>query len=174
MRYSRSDIRSHQEEFEKQVKLARQQSQKDRKQLSVYQKKVLELSDKVSIFDNLLFAFGLQHRIRGESQEEVLRSFQMVSQFAEALEEQGQPVFTVWPTKDDEKWHILSRGWLIDLPNRMTKNGEESPVVAAGEQLLKSYAESDENGNEFNRGVDGLLKMVDTQRPTGVMPWKIR
>jgi ABC-type transport system involved in cytochrome c biogenesis permease subunit len=174
MRYSRSDIRSHQEEFEKQVKLARQQSQKDRKQLSVYQKKVLELSDKVSIFDNLLFAFGLQHRIRGESQEEVLRSFQMVSQFAEALEEQGQPVFTVWPTKDDEKWHILSRGWLIDLPNRMKKNGEESPVVAAWEQLLKSYAESDEKGNEFNRGVDGLLKMVDTQRPTGVMPWKIR
>ena len=174
MRYSRSDIRSHQEEFEKQVKLARQQSQKDRKQLSVYQKKVLELSDKVSIFDNLLFAFGLQHRIRGESQEEVLRSFQMVSQFAEALEEQGQPVFTVWPTNDDEKWHILSRGWLIDLPNRMKKNGEESPVVAAWEQLLKSYAESDEKGNEFNRGVDGLLKMVDTQRPTGVMPWKIR
>ena len=48
MRYSRNDIRERDEELEKQVKLAREQAEKDRKQLSVFQKKVLELSDKVS------------------------------------------------------------------------------------------------------------------------------
>ncbi len=172
MRYSRAEIRSQQEEFEKQVKLARVQSQKDRKQLSVYQKKVLELSDKVSTFDNLAFAFGLQHRIRGETQQEVLRSFQMVSQFAEVMEEQGQPVFAVWPRNDEEKWHILSRAWLTDLPNRMRKNGEESQVVATWEKLLMAF--SDDKAPEFNQAVDGLLKLVDDQHPKDVKPSVIR
>ena len=172
MRYSREDIRKHQNEFDKQVRDAREEARKDRKQLSVYKKKVLELSDKVAVFDNLVFAFGLQHRIRGEKQEEVMRSFQMVSQFAEALEEQGQPVFAVWPNDADQKWHIMSRAWLLDLPNRIKKNGEESPTVAAWEQLLKSYSE--DKPAAFNQAVDGLLKLVKTQAPSDVKPWVIQ
>ena len=158
MRYSRNDIRSHQKDFEKQVEDARREAEKDRRGLSVYKKKVLELSEKVTVFDNLVYAFGLQHRIRGEKQEEVLRSFQMVSQFAEALEQQGQPVFSVWPESEDEKWHILSRAWLLDLPNR--------------EQILKAYLE--EKPAAFNQGVDSLLKSVNGQPPRDVKPWIIR
>ena len=172
MRYSRNDIRSHQIEFDKQVELAREVARKDRKQMSVYQRKVLELSDKVATFDNLVFAFGLQHRIRGEKQEEVLRSFQMVSQFAEALEEKGQPVFAVWPNAEDDKWHILARAWLIDLPNRIKKNGNESEVVATWEQILKSYLEN--KPSVFNQGVDKLLKLVNTNPPSDVKPSIIR
>ena len=65
MRYSRNEIRAHDEEFEKQVQLAREKSENDSKQLSVYQKKVLELSEKISTYENLKFAFGLQNRIGG-------------------------------------------------------------------------------------------------------------
>ena len=172
MRYSRAEIRAHQEEFEKQVKLARAQSREDRRQLSVYQKKVLELSDKLATYDNLAFAFGLQHRIRGETQQEVLRSFQMVSEFAEVLEDQGQPVFAVWPTDVEEKWHILSRAWLIDLPNRMRKNGQENQTVATWEKLLQSF--SDDKPAEFNQAVDSLLKQVNDQQPKDVKPSVIR
>ena len=172
MRYSRDDIRRHQEEFEKQVQDARREAQKDRKNLSVYKKKVLELSDKVSVFDNLVYAFGLQHRIRGEQQDEVLRSFQMVSQFAEALEAQGQPVFAVWPHDNDEKWHILSRAWLLDLPNKIKKNGEESQTVATWEQLLKAY--SDEKPGAFNQSVDTLIKLSNTKPPADLNPSVIR
>lgn len=174
MRYSRDDIRKEQKEFEKQVNLARQQAQRDRKQLSVYQKKVLELSDKVSTYDNLVFAFGLQHRIGGETQDEVLRSYQMVNQFADALEEQGHPVFAVWPSgqeKEDE-WHILSKAWLLDLPHRIKKDGEESQTVATWEQVLKSYL--DDKPAAFNQGVDSLLKSVNSQPPANLKPWVVR
>ncbi|WP_397568491.1 cytochrome c biogenesis protein CcsA [Schlesneria sp. T3-172] len=171
MRYSRSDIRKNGEEFEKQVRLARSQA-KERKEISVYQKKILELAEKVSTFDNLVFAFGLQHRIRGETQQEVLRSFQMVSQFAEALEEEGQPVFSVWPKDADDNWHILSRAWLLDIPNRMKKNGEEDQVVAAWEQVLKAY--SDEKPAMFNQAVDRVLELVSKDRPSDVNPSIIR
>lgn len=171
MRYSRKDIRDHQEEFEKQVRLARSQA-KDRKELSVYQKKILELSEKVSTFDNLVFAFGLQHRIRGETQQEVLRSFQMVNQFAEALEEEGQPVFAVWPRNSDEEWHILSRAWLLDIPNRMKKNGEENQAVTAWEQILKAY--SDDKPAAFNQAVDHLLELINKDHPSDLNPRIIR
>ena len=171
MRYSRNDIRDHQEEFEKQVRLARSQA-KDRKELSVYQKKILELSEKVSTFDNLVFAFGLQHRIRGETRQEVLRSFQMVNQFAEALETEGQPVFAVWPNESNEDWHILSRAWLLDIPNRMKKNGEENQAVTAWEQILKSYSE--DKPAAFNQAVDHVLDLIKKDHPSDVNPWVIR
>ena len=100
MRYSRNEIRAHDDEFEKQFALAREKSRHDSKQLSVYQKKVLELGEKLSTYENLKFAFGLQKRIRGE---DIFRSFQMVVEFSEQLEEHGQPIFAIGPTKDDEK-----------------------------------------------------------------------
>ena len=59
MRYSRGELRKNEAEFHKQVELARVVAKKDRRLLSVYQRKVLELSDKLSTFDNLQFAFGL-------------------------------------------------------------------------------------------------------------------
>ena len=171
MRYSRNEIRSHEDEFRKQVELAREQAKKDRRQLSVYQKKVLELSDKVSTFDNLSFAFGLQHRIRGETPDDVLRSFQKVTRFSEALEEEGHPVFAVWPSKDDEKWHILSRAWILDLTNRIQKTGKESAVVAAWELVLKAHA--DDKPIVFNQSVDSLLKLVESSPPKGLSLWVI-
>ena len=109
MRYSRNEIRGRDEEFEKQVRSARQIAKSDRKQLSVYQKKVLELSEKVSTYENLKFAFGLQNRIGGDNQEQVLKSFQMATQFAEALEEQGQPIFAVGPQPRTKKNGICCR-----------------------------------------------------------------
>ncbi len=171
MRYSRNDIKFNEKEFEKQVHLAREDSRNHR-ELTVYRKKVLELSDKVSTYDNLKFAFGLQHRIRGETQDEVLRSFQMVTEFSEALEDQGQPVFAVWPQADDEKWHILSRGWIINLRNRITKTGDENPLVAGWEQLLKAYSE--DKPAVFNQAVDNLLKMGDSRPSQDFTPWVIR
>ena len=171
MRYSRNDINSNEKEFEKQIGLARDDSRNHR-ELSVYRKKVLELSDKVSTYDNLKFAFGLQHRIRHETQDEFLRSFQMVTEFSEALEEQGQPVFAVWPQTADEKWHMLSRGWIINLKNRIMKTGDENPLVAGWEQLLKAYSE--DKPAVFNQAVDNLLKMGDSRPSQDFTPWVIR
>lgn len=192
MRYSRNEIRKYDDEFEKQVELAREKARNDSKRLSVYQKKVLELSEKLSTYENLKFAFGLQNRIGGETQDEVLRSFQRVAMFSEQLEERGQPVFAIGPTKEDEKWHMYSRAWILDLMNRVQKNGKESKTVEAWDRILKASADWNsedskdqdvaknespkskaEKAADFNSAVEALLTLTDRNPPRDVTPWVI-
>ena len=173
MRYSRNEIRARDEEFDKQVRLARAQAKSDSKQLSVYQKKVLELSEKLSTYENLRFAFNLQHRIRGETQAEVLESFKMVSQFSEALEEQGQPIFAVGPMTKDDKWHMFARAWVLDLIDKIQKKSDkENETIEAWGNILKASAE--DKTTVFNKAVDGLLTLIDNHPPRDVTPWVIR
>lgn len=172
MRYSRNDIRAREEEFDKQVNLARSKARVDRKQLSPFERKVLELSEKVSTYDNLKFAFGLQYRIKGDTREEVLESFQRVDEFSKALEAQGQPVFAVGPTKKEEQWHMYSRAWIIDLIERIQQTGNVNKTVGQWDQILKGYSEN--KAPEFNKGVDELLASVDAHPPRDVTPWVIR
>lgn len=168
MRYSRNEIRPRDAEFDKQVKLARAQARNDSKQLSVYQKKILELSDKLSTYENLKFAFGLHTRITGDTNEEVLRRLQMVQQFATALEEQGHPVFAVGPTSKDDNWHIFSRAWILDLPNRIQKTGKENATVTLWEQILEAY--SKDKPAAFNKAVSDLLTLDSENPPRDVTP----
>ncbi len=172
MRYSRDEIVAQPDELKKQIMLAGKQAEKDRKQLSVYQRKVLELSEKFSTFENLKLAFGLQNRITGESSDQVYESLQRVGRAAQQLEKHGQPLFAVGPTSGKDDWHILSLAWILDLPNRIHKNGQENKTVEIWENILKAY--SDDKPAAFNRAVDDLLKLVDTTPPRDVTPWVIR
>jgi ABC-type transport system involved in cytochrome c biogenesis permease subunit len=172
MRYSRNEMRPHDEEFEKQVVLARQKAKSDSKNLSVYQTKILELSEKLSTYENLKFAFGLHNRIGGESSDEVLFRLRKVQEFSAALEEQGRPIFAVGPTSKDESWHMFSRAWILDLANKFQKNGKENKTVIAWEQILKAYTE--DKPVAFNKAVDDLLTMTNQNPPSDVTPWVIR
>ncbi len=172
MRYSRNDIQARFKEFGEQVRLASEQAMRDRKQLSVYKKKVLELAEKVSTYDNLKYAFGLHYRIGGEKREEIIQSIQLANEKSRELEEERQPIFAVGPLNKDEKWHILSRAYLLDLVNIFQKNGKENKFVTAWDKILRGY--SDNKPAPFNNGVDDLLKLVDDQPPRDVTPWVIR
>ena len=163
MRYSRNEVQGRSQEFKKQYEDARKQAASDAKQLSVFKKKVLELSEKFSTFGNLKAAFGLQNRIGGKTNEEVLQSFQEVMQISEELEEMGQPVFAVGPVTEDEKWHTMSRAWVLDLVNRIQKNGTGNKTVAAWDQILKSFSE--DKPVAFNKAVDDLLSEVEAHPP---------
>lgn len=182
MRYTRAEIRKNEREFHKQADLAREVARKDRRQLSVYQRKVLELSDKLSTFDNLQFAFGLQHRIRGETPEEVIQSFQAAIRFEKMIAEQGQPVLAVGPTEKDQPWRTLAGAWLDNVMKTVRLKQEPNPNVTAWDAMLKAYTVEelkDEQGKpkskakEFNRAVDEYLTRLAANPPADVNPTRV-
>lgn len=172
MRYARNEIQSRAEEFKKQFERASKQSHDDPKQLSVAQKKLLELGEKFSTFQNLKAAFGLQNTIGGNTETEVFESFRRVMDQTQGLEERGQPVFAVGPTSDGESWHTLARAWMLNLVNRIQKKGEPNPTVLAWEQILKAF--SDDKPADFNKAVDTLLAQVKEHPSADVTPWVIQ
>ena len=172
MRYSRKELREKQAEFQKQVELARSQAKKDKRQLSIYQSKVLQLSDKLSTFDNIQFAFGLQHRIRGETPEEVIQSFQMVTKFDKMVSEQGQPIFAVGSTDKDQPWRTLAGAWLENVMATIRLKQEPNPNVTVWDELLKAYSKNEPK--EFNRVVEAHLGRLTAQPPQMVEPARIR
>jgi ABC-type transport system involved in cytochrome c biogenesis permease subunit len=172
MRYTPEEIREHADELDQQIHDAKVEAKKDRKQLSVYKKKVLELGEKFSTYVGLKLAFGLQNRIGGKTQEEVLQSFQNADQTSKEIEETGQPVYAVGPRDKDEKWHILSRAWIVDFIDQIQKKAEPNKTVALWDDILKSFAKDDPV--KFNSAVNELLKMVEENPPRDVKPWVIR
>jgi ABC-type transport system involved in cytochrome c biogenesis permease subunit len=175
MRYSRKEVAEKEQEFRKQVVLAREIAKKDKRQLSVFQRKILELDEKLSTFDNLRFAFGLHHRIRGETPEEVIDSFRRVVQFEKMLAEQGQPIFAIGPVEKDQQWRTYSGAWLENVLASVRDKKEKNPAVVGWETILATYADSRDGEGEkkkrpqdFNRAVDDYLKVLDAQPPRDV------
>ncbi|MBC8117941.1 MAG: cytochrome c biogenesis protein CcsA, partial [Candidatus Saccharimonas sp.] len=160
------------DEFRKQVALARDEAKKDRRKLSVYQRKVLELSDKLSTFDNLQFAFGLHHRIRGDTAEEVIESYKMAIRFEKAIASEGQPVFAVGPVEKDQEWRTLAGAWLDNVVKAVRDKKEADPTVSAWEALFKGYSKEG-NPKEFNRAVETFLGQLQAKPPRDVNPTKV-
>jgi len=177
MRYSRDEIRAKDEEFEKQLQLARKVAEGNEKNLSVYQRKVLELGEKLSTYENLKLAFGLQHRIRGKTDQQMFQSFQMAVQLAEEMEKRGHPIFAIPPEPKvdadakDDTWHMYSRASLHDLINRVQQNGKQDKAVAAWDKIVKSY--DDDDANSFNRAVNELIQVTESNPPPQTTPWII-
>ncbi len=175
MRYSRDEIGKKEDEFRKQVKQAGEVAKKDRRQLSIFQRKILELDEKVTTFDTLKFAFGLQHRIRGENPEQIIRAFQNAIRFEQAIAEEGKPIFAIPPAKGDEKWRTLAGGWFENVMATVRDKKEANPVVTAWNTILSDYSNSeDPNGEkkvgppEFNKAVDDYLKLLNSNPPPDV------
>lgn len=175
MRYSRNEIGEKEREFRKQVEQAREASKKDKRSLSVYQRKILELDEKVTTFDTLKFAFGLQHRIRGEKPEEVIGAFQQAIRFEQMLAEQGQPIFAVPPSEKGEKWKTYAGAWLNNVLVAVRDKKESNPVVTAWNTILTDYSNSEDPQSDkktdpadFNRAVDDYLKLLNSNPPPDV------
>ena len=171
MRYTSNEIRQNFKELAKQLKSALEQSESG-KPLSVFQKKTLEFGDKLQAFSNLQSAFGLHNQLGGKNNEEVLRAFQDAMLETQDLEERRHPVFAIGPKDENDKWHTLSRAWLLDLVDRIQNKTEQNKAVAVWDKILKSFA--DDKPTEFNKAVDEMLLLVDEKPPRDVKPWVIR
>lgn len=194
MRYSRSEISKHEDEFRKQVEQAKEAAKKDRRALSVFQRKILELDEKLTTFDSLQFAFGVHHRIRGNAQQK-LRMLQMARELDQRLRADGQPVFAIGPADKEQEWNTVSGAWMADVIASIRKMIETdpgvkveeinaafddkkilSPAVAGWDDILKSYSDSKEQKDgkakqrpqDFNRAVDAYLKEIRANRPYDV------
>ncbi len=175
MRYSRNEIGQKESEFRKQVLQAREAGKKDKRQLSVFQRKILELDEKLTTFDTLKFAFGLQHRIRGETAEEVIQSFQNAIRFEKMLSEEGQPIFAVPPAEKDGKWKTFAGAWLENVLTSVRDKKDANPVVTAWNTILSDYSNSEDPNSEkkvgppeFNKAVDDYLKLLNSNPPPDV------
>jgi ABC-type transport system involved in cytochrome c biogenesis permease subunit len=175
MRYSRNEIGQKESEFRKQVLQAREASKKDKRQLSVFQRKILELDEKLTTFDTLKFAFGLQHRIRGETAEEVIQSFQNAIRFEKMLSEEGQPIFAVPPAEKDGKWKTFAGAWLENVLTSVRDKKDANSVVTAWNTILSDYSNSEDPNSEkkvgppeFNKAVDDYLKLLNSNPPPDV------
>lgn len=194
MRYSRGEIGEHEQEFRKQVELARAAAKKDRRQLSIYQRKILELDEKLTTFDSLQFAFGVFRRIRGNP-EQKLRMLQGARELDRRLSTDGQPVFAIGPVDKDHEWRTVSGAWTDAVIASIRKKIEtdpnvkigdieaifenpklHDPAVAAWAEILSTYAESKEperdqekkRPQDFNRAVDSYLRELKTNTPRDV------
>ncbi|MCX7393883.1 MAG: cytochrome c biogenesis protein CcsA [Planctomycetales bacterium] len=161
-----------QDDFQKQVNDAREAATKDRRQLSVYKKKVLELSDKLSTYDNLQLAFGLQHRIRGESPDQVIAAFKKAIEFERMIAEQGQPVFAIGPANSTQTWRTLAGAWFENTLAEIRDKKESDPAVKAWEVILKAYEKNEPKS--FNRAVEHYLQKIDENPPGNVNPNAVR
>jgi len=180
MRYSRKEIAKNEGRFREHVTEAREVARKDRNLLSVYQRKLLELDDKVSTFDHLRFAFGLHHRIGGSTTQEVVESFQKVKKFSAMLEQQGHPILAIGPVDEAQKWRTFSGAYLDNIQQRVVEKKDGNPGVTAWESILTSYSESKEpatKGSEdkpkkgpqdFNLAVESYLKQLKQSHPRDV------
>ncbi|MBS0203354.1 MAG: cytochrome c biogenesis protein CcsA [Planctomycetes bacterium] len=200
MRYSRAEIRESEDAFRGQVKLAKEAAAKDRRTLSVYQRKVLELDEKLTIFDSLQFAFGLQRRIHGNPRQKLLM-LQRGAELEKMLATEGQPVFAIGPIKKDQEWQTVSGGWIEGVMKALRTKIESNPdvtideidavfsdqkvlppQVAAWNAILASYADSRQpvEGKEktrprdFNRAVDECLQELKAEPPRDVNLAKTR
>lgn len=194
MRYSRNEIRKREQEFHEQTKLAKEAAKKDRRALSVYQRKVLELDEKITTFDSLQFAFGLQRRIQGKPDQK-LRMLQAAYNLENMLTTEGQPVFAIGPIKKEQEWQTVSGAWIEGLMKSLRKKIEanpdvtiteidalfsdakvQTPSVVAWTEIVSSYADSRQpvegkpkkRPQDFNRAVDDYLKELKAEPPRDV------
>lgn len=185
MRYSRKEIEKNEQRFREQVAEARDLARKDRHLLSVYQRKLLELDDKISTFDHLRFAFGLHHRVGGDNTQEVIDSFQKVKKFAGMLEAQGHPILAVAPVDDTEKWRTFSGAYLDSIQQRVIEKKQGNPGVIAWESILSTYLDSKvepkakeerpkKGPQDFNKVVENYLEQLQESHPKDVNLQAIR
>jgi ABC-type transport system involved in cytochrome c biogenesis permease subunit len=176
MRYSRKEIARNEPEFRKQAKQAREVARNDRRQLSVYQRKILELSDKLATYDNLKFAFGLSLSLQKAPIEEKVQMMQNAMEFEPWLAKNGQPVFAIPPQADNSEWQTVAGAWIKNFFQSRQGKAPENPTVTAWSGMLSTYAEStygeDKAKNkgmkrpqDFNKEVAAYLKSLDDSPP---------
>lgn len=107
--------------------------------LTVVQKQTLSLADKLSVFQQMVTAFG-EPRLSGE-ESEVRRQLMIAQSRAVQLRESGA-VRAVPPSGPDGEWATLYETGLVNLMNLATKRPLDEAGVAWSEALI-AYAKGD-------------------------------
>jgi len=154
-RYSRAEISRNQDAFYRQVDMA---SRRDKEQLSLYQRKILELNDKIRLFRLIEEAFAATPVRPDHEADDLAAGEERVDKLSVFQPPLAVP--TVAPSA--EPWQTFAAAWLE--ARRRTLNGEKpNPATVALSQILAAYADGD--AAAFNRGVTDYEQMLAAHPP---------
>jgi ABC-type transport system involved in cytochrome c biogenesis permease subunit len=145
---------------------ARQARQADPDSLTAYQRKVLELENKIGVVDLLLQSFA-QPRIRPDHvQEDLMQAFRR----QEALKSRNPPRI-IPPVNEEDEWSTYTWGWMRWL--MQSQMPDQTPDPAAGKltEILVAYQEGDATAfnnrvNEYHEYWDENLASVAAEGRT--------
>ncbi|MFV2065447.1 MAG: cytochrome c biogenesis protein CcsA [Pirellulales bacterium] len=154
-RYSLAEIRNNKEEFYRQVNLA---SKRDKKQLSLYQRKILELNNKIRRYRLLEESFAATPIRQDHEAEDLAAGDERVRNLA-----LFQPPLAVPAIAGSaEPWQTFASAW-IEARRRILDGEKPNPATAALSGILASYVDGD--ADAFNRGVAGYQQALALHPP---------
>ena len=163
-RFSVDEFRDRMQEFDKQAKAAHDASPAERTQ---FQKKILELDNRLRMYSVLLRAFEQPRLRRDHISQDLL----------EAMQEQQQ-MFTrfkvplaIPPASGTGDWEPYAMAWTKAFAQANVLNQEPNKVAVDFSEIVSSYAKGD--AAAFNKAVAGYEKSLAHQRPEGINIGKV-
>jgi hypothetical protein len=155
LRYSYAELEPHKDEIAKEARLARAH---DSAQLSVYQKKMVELDGKLGLQEMLARSFA-RPKLRSDPQFREV-DLHIASQEQELLEQQMPPL-AIPPHEHADAWMTFARAGLREASQLAT--GERTTghaALSSWQAIFDAYARGETE--QFNTGVAGYLASLET------------
>ncbi len=161
-RYAIDEFSKHFEELERQAELA---TSREASQLTIYEKKLVELVKKLRLVRLLGLSFDpptIDHEKPRESLDAAMRQLSAL--------ERMQPVLAVPPASEDAKWETFAAAWFEGLKDRV-RNREPNPAMVSMTTLIVDYGKNDVEG--FNSELAKYENWLGQHKPEGFDTRKI-
>ncbi|GMQ80255.1 MAG: cytochrome c biogenesis protein CcsA [Planctomycetia bacterium] len=166
-RYSLNEISRNMEEFYRQVGLARS---RDSNQLTLYQRKIVQLENKTRLYLVLEESFRPTPIRPDHQKEDLLAAMKKVR----ALDGYQPPPPLAVPTDSGAKkpWETFAAAWLTARSGEILGHGQANPAAVAISRVFAAYAAGDAAG--FNRHVAAYRELLERNPPEQFEPAKTR
>ena len=168
LRYSYSELQDRLGDLTKQTELARAL---DPKRLSVYQKKLLQVSHKIGLYELLVQSFS-KPSIRSASDKAML-DLLLAQQQHQLLAERTPPLVVPVSTENDQ-WTTYAEASLTHIRSNLEQGDQAAdppPALAALDTIRDAYRSGE--AERFNDAVQAYLTSVPVHVPAGIDPGKI-
>jgi ABC-type transport system involved in cytochrome c biogenesis permease subunit len=174
--YAVGELRKKADEFNREVEKARK---RDARQLSTYQKKLLELDQRVRAYTILSASFRDFPLPALPTPEELEKDPEKAARFKEQLSsamratqmlKSMHPPLAIPTKSDDEAWQSFTEGFLQAYIDTQIQGRPANPAVLSLVKILHAYARGD--AAEFNRDVHDYRHALEASAPTDYVAFK--
>jgi ABC-type transport system involved in cytochrome c biogenesis permease subunit len=152
-RYAIEEFRDRLEAFDEQVRLARETSEGN---LSVYQRKVLELNSHLGLYSVLLSAFRLPAIGREETAKDLLAAVKDQQRLVEA-----HPPLAAPPTTEKGEWQPYTVAWTRAFAQVNLLGQKADPATVQLAEILSDYMAG--RANKFNAHVAAYRELLERE-----------
>jgi ABC-type transport system involved in cytochrome c biogenesis permease subunit len=143
-RYSVNEFRDHMAEFDKQSQAAHAVEPADR---SIYQKKVLELDNRLRLYSTLLTSFDQPQIRRENAAEDLLEAMRQQQKIFARI----QAPLAIPPATGKGDWDPYVTAWTKAFAQANLMNQKPNPATMAFNEIIVAYAKKD--ASAFNKAV---------------------